>query len=438
MQSNEQQNDSIVIGGGVAGLAVATFLAKQGKSVRLLEQSHALGGRARTKQQDGFYLNIGPHALYRGGRGIEVLRELGVEVQGRVPSVSGAFSVKNGTKHTFPAGIVSLLTTSLFNLSAKLETARLLASLAKIDGNAVMNMSAREWLDREISHADVKDFLMSVFRVSTYANAPELLSAGAALEQVKLALAKSVLYLDGGWQTIVDGLADAAKRAGVRIETGAKIESVERDLTGAVRGVRFADGRTLIASTVVIASSPATAVNLVERGRQTQIARWADEAIPVKAAALDIALRYLPKSKATFALGVDRPLYLSVHSATARLAPEGGAMIHVAKYLAPESEDSNETIERELEGLLDLVQPGWRAALAHRRFLPDLVVANALPLAERGGARPGPQVSDVPGLFVVGDWVGKEGMLVDTSLASAKQAAELIAGTQPVRLAAAS
>ncbi len=438
MQSNEEQIDVIVIGGGVAGLAAASFLAMQGKSVRLLEQSHALGGRARTKQQDGFYLNIGPHALYRGGRGLEVLGELGVKVQGRVPSVSGGFAVKGGTKHTFPAGTVSLLTTGLFNLSAKLETARLLASLAKIDGNAVMNMSVREWLDAEISHADVKDFLLAVFRVSTYANAPELLSAGAGLEQLKLAFDKSVLYLDGGWQTIVDGLADGAKRAGVRIETGAKIESVERDLTGAVRGVRFVDGRALTASTVVIASSPAVAVNLVERGHQTQLARWADEAIPVKAATLDVALRYLPNPKATFALGVDRPLYLSVHSATARLAPEGGALIHVAKYLAPEGEDSNETIERELEGLLDLVQPGWRAALGYRRFLPDLIVANALPLAERSGARPGPQVPDVPGLFVVGDWVGKEGMLVDTSLASAKQAAELIAGTRPVRLAAAS
>ena len=438
MQSNEEQIDVIVIGGGVAGLAAASFLARQGKSVRVLEQSHALGGRARTKQQDGFYLNIGPHALYRGGRGIEVLGELGVKVQGRVPSVSGGFAVKGGTKYTFPAGTVSLLTTGLFNLSAKLETARLLASVAKIDGNAVMDMSVREWLDAEISHADVKDFLMAVFRVSTYANAPELLSAGAGLEQLKLAFDKSVLYLDGGWQTIVDGLADGAKRAGVRIETGAKIESVERDLTGAVRGVRFVDGRTLSASTVVIASSPAVAVNLVERGHQTELARWADEAIPVKAATLDIALRYLPNPKATFALGADRPLYLSVHSATARLAPEGGALIHVAKYLAPEGEDSNETIERELEGLLDLVQPGWRSALGYRRFLPDLIVANALPLAERSGTRPGPQVSDVPGLFVVGDWVGKEGMLVDTSLASAKRAAELIAGTRPVRLAAAS
>jgi phytoene dehydrogenase-like protein len=440
MQSNEEQFDVIVIGGGVAGLAAATFIARQGKSVRLLEQSNAVGGRARTKQQDGFYLNIGPHALYSGGRGIEVLGELGVEIRGRVPPVSGAFAVRDGRKHTFPAGVVSLLTTSLFGLSSRLETARLLGSIAKLDGNQVMGASVREWVNNYLSQPDVRDFLLAVFRVSTYANAPDEMSAGAAIEQLKLAFSKSVLYLDGGWQSLVDGLSEAARQAGVIIETSAKAQSVERDITGAKRNVRLAGGRTLAASNVIIASSPAAAVELIGRGRQSRLARWADEAIQVKAACLDIALTHLPKPKATFALGIDRPLYLSVHSATARLAPEGGAMIHVAKYLAPDGEDASEEIERELEGLLDLVQPGWRLALKYRRFLPDMIVMNAMPLASREGTRgrPGPQVDDEPGLFVVGDWVGQEGLLVDASLASAKQAAELIASAEPVRLAAAS
>ncbi|HKP87486.1 MAG TPA: NAD(P)/FAD-dependent oxidoreductase, partial [Blastocatellia bacterium] len=173
-------------------------------------------------------------------------------------------------------------------------------------------------------------------------------------------------------------------------------------------------------------------------GRQTSLAAWADAAIPVSAACLDVALDHLPKPKATFALGLDRPLYLSVHSATARLAPEGGALIHAAKYLPPGQGDSPETVERELESLLDLIQPGWRKATTYRRFLPDLTVMNAVATASQHGTRrrPGPQVSDVPGLFVVGDWVGGEGLLVDASLASAKQAAELIAAESPASLAA--
>ena len=437
MQSNND-HDVIIIGGGIAGLAAATLIARSGKTVRLFEQSHALGGRAQTKKQDGFYLNIGPHALYRSGRGIEVLRELGIEPRGRVPSVSGAFAIKNGVKHTFPAGAVSLLTTSLFGLSAKLEAVRLLASIGKIDGNRLMNISVSEWLDQNVTHPEVQDFVLAAFRVATYTNAPELMSAGAAIEQLKKAQDKSVLYLDGGWQTLVDGLRETAVRAGVFIEIGAKVDTVTRDATGAVEGVRLADGRAVKASTVLIASSPSATVAIVEDADRTSLAQWADEAIPVRAACFDLALSRLPKPNNTFALGIDRPLYFSVHSAAAQLAPEGCALIQAAKYLSPEHSESARDVERELEGLLDLVQPGWRDAVVYRRFLPDMIVMNAMPLASRAGTRgrPIPKVNDVPGLFVVGDWVGDEGMLVDASLASASEAAGLIAASRSASAAA--
>ena len=438
MYTDEPKGDVVVIGGGVAGLAAAAFIAKSFRNVRLFEQSRALGGRAQTKQQDGFYLNIGPHALYRGGRGIEVLRELGIEPRGSVPSVSGAFAIKDGAKHTFPAGAVSLLMTSLFGLSAKLEAARLLASIAKIDGNRIMNVSVREWLDQNVSHAEVKELILAAFRVATYTNAPDLMSAGAAIEQLKKAQDKSVLYLDGGWQTLVDALRDAASRSGVKVETGVRVTAVTRDITGAISGVRLADGAKVEASTVVIASSPSILAGLVEGFEQTSLARRIAEAVPVRAACLDLALSQLPKPKATFALGIDSPHYFSVHSAAARLAPEGSAMIHAAKYLTPDHNESSESVEHELESLLDLVQPGWRNVIVHRRFLPDMIVMNALPLASLDGTRgrPGPQVVDVPGLFVVGDWVGEEGLLVDASLASARRAAELTATSRTVIAAA--
>lgn len=435
MQSNDYHNEAIVIGGGIGGLAAASLIAKSGRPVRLFEQSRALGGRAQTKQQDGFYLNIGPHALYRSGRGIEVLRELGIEPRGSVPSVSGAFAVKNGVKHTFPAGAMSLLMTSLFGLSAKLEAARLLASIAKIDGKRFMNVTVQEWLDKTVSLDEVKDLILAAFRVATYTNAPDLMSAGAAIEQLKKAQDKSVLYLDGGWQTLVDSLRDAASRNGVQVETGARVETITRDATGAVTGVRIADGGSnLTASTVIFASGPSILAELVERSDQTSLASWVDQAIPVRAACLDVALSRLPKPRATFALGIDRPHYFSVHSAAAHLAPEGSAMIHAAKYLPIDHNSSSDAVERELESLFDLMQPGWRDFLVYRRFLPDMIVMNALPLASRDGTRgrPGPAVIEVPGLFAVGDWVGEEGLLVDASLASARRAAELIASSPAV------
>ena len=101
-------------------------------------------------------------------------------------------------------------------------------------------------------------------------------------------------------------------------------------------------------------------------------------------------------------------------------------MIHLGKYLSPQ-DIGMESAERELETLLDLIQPGWQSEVVFKRFLPELTVYNAIPLAVRGGfdGRPGPEVPDVPGLFVAGDWVGRDGLLVDATLASARLAAEL-------------
>jgi hypothetical protein len=42
------------------------------------------------------------------------------------------------------------------------------------------------------------------------------------------------------------------------------------------------------------------------------------------------------------------------------------------------------------------------------------------------GSVPDPSVPEVKGLYVCGDWVGKEGRLADSSMASAKLAAQYI------------
>src|SRR3712207_2091851 len=165
---------------------------------------------------------------------------------------------------------------------------------------------------------------------------------------------------------------------------------------------------------------------MVEGSGETILRRWAEESLPIKAACLDVALERLPQARSgLFALGIDRPLYCIVHSASARLAPEGGAVIHVMKNHATGEAPDARADRRELEDLLDLVQPGWREVIAHARFLPSITVSNALVTAARGGTR-GRATPCVPGfdnLYVAGDWVGSEGMLLDAAVASAHDAA---------------
>jgi hypothetical protein len=73
-------------------------------------------------------------------------------------------------------------------------------------------------------------------------------------------------------------------------------------------------------SSVVLAVAPA------EVDRLTGVSRFADVVTPVRLATLDVGLRSLPRPRTLLALGVDEPVYFSVHSVTARLAPAGGAL----------------------------------------------------------------------------------------------------------------
>jgi phytoene dehydrogenase-like protein len=428
MDQRARTSGAIVVGGGIGGLAAATYLARGGREVTLYERASEVGGRAITSRQEDFLLNLGPHALYRGGPAMRVLRELGMEPRGGIPSADGGHAVDHGVAHTLPAGPISLLTTGLLRLPAKLELGRLLGSAQRIDASTLQAVTVADWLARAIRHQSVRGLLEALFRLSTYANAPHELSAGAALVQLQSALKDNVLYLHGGWQTLVDGLRAAAETAGVRILSGARVAAVVHD--GAVSGVRLADGSTQPATAVVLATPPREAASLVDGATRATLDRWAAAATPVRAACLDLGLARLPRPRSRFALGIDRPLYLSVHSAVANLAAPGQALVQVAKYLPTSGSDDPAADERELEQLLDLVQPGWREVTLTRRYLPRMVVSNALVTAAAGGlaGRPGPTVPGVRGLCVVGDWVGPEGQLADASLASARRAAAALAG----------
>ncbi len=420
--------DVAVVGGGLAGLAAACYLARAGRSVVLFERAAGLGGRAITQREAGFAWNLGPHALYCKGAGAAVLADLGVTYRGGRPDAAGGFALREGRTHTLPGGFISLLTTGLFGVAAKLELTRLLGSFQRVDAGEYDRMSVAEWERRSIRHAGVRELLSALVRLTTYANADALMSAGTAIRQIQLALSSGVFYVDDGWQTLVDGLERVARTAGVRLRLGERVSAVESD--AAVRGVRLANGELQPARAVVLAVPPEAAVGLLGEACPAALRASVAGAQPARAACLDLALDSLPRPQARFALGIDQPLYLSVHSAVARLAPPGGATVHVAKYLTPDADGDPRRDERELEATMDRVQPGWREQVRARRFLPSMTVVPALPRADQGGlaGRPAVDVAGRVGLYLAGDWVGPSGLLADASLASAKQAAELCAG----------
>jgi len=443
----------VIVGGGLAGLAAAIYLARGGRPVSVFEKSRYLGGRAVTHLRHGYRFNLGAHAFYRNGPGASVLRELGIPVRGMTPKPRG-LALLNGAERRLPTTWFSLLSTSLLSLSGKAQLGSALWQIRRFGGARAGTMTVAEWVEANLSDGRARQVLLALLRLVSYSDHAETALASLVLSQMRYGMRGGVLYIDEGWQRIVDSLHSAAVSSGVNFISSSRIVGVDLD-GDRVRAVRLGGleldsdrmdtqayayplpapeevtGAPLPADTVVLAVDPTTAAELAGPTADWPLRR------PVTAACLDVALRTLPDPKRTFALGIDDPLYFAVHSAWAQLAPKGGALIHTAKYRKEESatdveidgdrstrrDAASAADERALEGLLDRMQPGWRDVLVHRRFLPSMTVANALvtPDSPRAGT-----ATKIRGLYLAGDWVGDEGLLSDAALSSARAAAKSI------------
>jgi phytoene dehydrogenase-like protein len=420
----------IIVGGGLSGLSAAAILARAGHAVTVFEKASALGGRSRTMQYGEFSFNLGAHAFYLGGPGEKLLSELGMRSCGSPPARDQFLALDDGKLHVLPTGVTSVFETTLLKLGAKGEFARVFRTLKHVDLTQLHHVSLQDWLEQQVRHPHVRQFILALARLTTYTNAPEMISASLVIPLLNA----RVRYLDGGWQTLIDGLRQVAVAAGAKIVTHARVAAIE--ISEERHTVRLVDGTPYQASAVVLAIDPQTASALVADGIQPELNCWAAQSVPARAACFDVALRRLPKPQHLYTLGIDRPLYYSVHSAWAKLAPAGNVLIHTMKYLKPGEPANSKTTRQELEALLDVLQPGWRAEVMEQYFMPHMVASNAIVQAGRGGLpwRPGPAVPGIRNLYVAGDWVGTEGQLADACFASARSAASRIITTRASKL----
>ena len=118
---------TLVAGAGLAGLVAAARLAERGHRVRVWDPAPP-GGRARSLERGGAWVNLGPHALYLRGPAARILSELGVSWSGGQPR-RGMFMTRDNAIMPLPMNPLSLLTSSAMRFRARWLVGRRLATL---------------------------------------------------------------------------------------------------------------------------------------------------------------------------------------------------------------------------------------------------------------------------------------------------------------------
>ena len=295
----------------------------QGGRPRTIQPSRAAGPSPRSSE--GIHFNLGPHALYCRGPAFRLLQELGVPFTGGFPDARRGVLTRRGVDRTRSrAGSARCSRRGCSRRGRRCGFLRLFADDAADrmpDGSTASRSTTGS--GRPPESATWPGLIRTLCRVSTYMDDAARLSAGAAIDQLKLVIAGGVWYLDGGWQVARRRPSGPSEGTGRRRSgPGAGSRSVRGD---ARRGQgELASGEALRGRTAVLAIDPDGAVRPAERPPIDASAREVDgEAYPVRAACLDVALSRLPRPRAIVAFGLDRPLYYSVHSAFARAGAGG-------------------------------------------------------------------------------------------------------------------
>ncbi len=77
----EHSHNTIIVGGGIAGLTAAAYLAREGKKVLLIEKNKECGGLVNSFKRDGFHFDAGVRALEDAGIIYAMLKGLNINLE---------------------------------------------------------------------------------------------------------------------------------------------------------------------------------------------------------------------------------------------------------------------------------------------------------------------------------------------------------------------
>lgn len=271
-----QQYDVVVVGGGVAGIAAAVTLAKQGLSVFMFESRSILGGRARS-WTDGVTkdpVHIGPHVVVtQYPNFFNLLEQLGTreKIVWQQPYNHFVTWVKGTTEYhvrpmpipaPFSWGMIPAMDPFVKVGDSHSNGPALIhaLSLTPEEVEALDDQTGAEWLrGLGVSETYINHFWG--FLCHAILNVPVKEASAAAMVRFFRQLAGSsqmgMGFSDGGLGTLLTPAKEVLKGLGASVETSVELSEYLMDETGEkCEGVKLDDGRVVKARLGVVSTLP--------------------------------------------------------------------------------------------------------------------------------------------------------------------------------------
>jgi all-trans-retinol 13,14-reductase len=261
--------DTIIIGGGLAGLTAGATLAKSGKKVLLLERHYKPGGCATTFKRGNFIVEVGLHefsGIMENGTVPLILDILGISEEvdfQQIPEFYGIYSDRS--QFVVPHGYDELtkVLSDKYPEDAKAfkRLAKLVAGIREEGGKLPTSALKRtliyplmpllfpslveaskhtlgSWLDKHITNENAKLDLLG--HISWWSDDPYKLSLFYFGLVFSGYMENGAHFIKGGSQTLSDALAASIEKQGGTILLGKQAEKVITK-NGKVTGVTFRD-----------------------------------------------------------------------------------------------------------------------------------------------------------------------------------------------------